>query len=144
MSGHVVEIRSNIKPSYTTANGTFFVHGVTLDGSQNEYEYHSKSDRPDKVKQGTSIDYTTSKDAKGNLRIKLVAAPYGARGASTPARSQQTQAPAYTPPPGFSGPDRVTWLQVFTAICTLQSGTGKELAAVIKATDVVIQKHLPR
>ncbi len=140
MTSKVSKINQNIK-NYTTNTGTYYVHGVLFEGDSVQYEYHAKTQECKKVRVGENITYTLTKDKQGNPKIKLEQAAFGSGGqqgapVANPYPSDSLNVPAL----GTSA----TWLTVFKSICIFQSGSGKSLDDIIKATNMVIEKHVPK
>lgn len=144
MTSQIVKVRENIKPAYTSQFGTLAIHGISFADDPAEFEYHSKSDKC-KLKVGETISYIVTTDKKGNAKIKLEQAPPSTSAASPAPQHRPTSVPQNIAPGAH--PEQIvavgrsaTWLAVFSAICTLKSGTATKLDDVIAATDTTYLK----
>jgi len=123
----IESVKENYKKSYTTANGTFYVHGLTFEGDKTVHELHAKKDTC-KYKPGEDVDAEFSKVGINNrVKIKAPNTFNGGGGSrpSTPATSSKAS----------------IWLQIFQGICTLKSNDEKtSLVRVVEETDKLVEK----
>ena len=72
----VKQVRENAKKSYVGRNGNVFVHGITIEGDPQEYEYHSLQETCTKFVPTQEATFTTEVKVNGaytNYKISPVA-----------------------------------------------------------------------
>lgn len=132
--------RENIKKSYKSSFGELFIHGLTINGV--EYEYHAKSNTL-AMRPGQTIWYEgLETDKQGNPKIKkpTTKQPEGWTAPPVPSPSTPTQDRQVVSADNGKG----DWLRVFSALCTLKSGTQASLDEsvdkIVAATDKIVAR----
>lgn len=139
----IQKTRENIKPSYQFKNMTYYVHGLTLNGV--EYEYHSKTNNCRYNANSTIWYESVTVDKQGNQKLKGVTDkdPNGGQAPST--QQNMSQGGQQLIATGISLPNvkNALWLQVFSALCTLKSGTSTKAEEIVQVTDHIVATKLP-
>lgn len=76
----VVRVRENSKKGYLGKNGQIFIHLITVENSDIEWEYHSQKDTCTKFVAGQEATFTTEVKTNGNFvnnKISPVTVPTG-------------------------------------------------------------------
>lgn len=68
----VDKVRENIKSYNSTKNGATYVHGITLTGDLQEWEYHSLSDKCTKFIPKQEATFTTEVRQNGNYTNHII------------------------------------------------------------------------
>lgn len=146
MQGTIQSTRENVKPTYTTTNGQFFVHSVTIGGI--EYESHQKK-QTNKLKVGETVEFDIKTDAKGNQKI-TIKTPSSPGGISYPPKVQEpvNNGQNLLPKPDNAGQqgtsNRETWLALFQAVATFNQGAPDVKTAELADAADALLKRVPR
>lgn len=117
----IERVRENIK-NYVGKNGQIYVHGVTVEGDPQEWEYDSQQDKCTKFTPGIEATFTTEVKVNGNYTNYKIK-------------------PVFTNKPAFGGAvggggfkgggfkaepkdqKQITWLSCFSSVCNLYTGS---------------------
>jgi len=122
----IESVKENYKKNYTTANGTFYVHGLVFEGDKTVHELHAKKDTC-KYKPGEDVDAEFSKIGINN-RVKIKA-PNAFNGGGGSPQTVTVSSKAST------------WTAIFQGICTLKANSKDvTLVKVVEETDKLFEK----
>lgn len=104
----VTKVRECIKQYTGRDSQPVYVHGITLDGDPQEWEYHSKTNTCVKFKPQEEATFVTEVKQNGNYTNYKISPVQAAK-------------PSFNK--GFKKDDRdqgaITWLSCFSSVCTL-------------------------
>jgi hypothetical protein len=105
----VTKVRENIK-NYQGKNGPVYVHGITLEGDPQEWEYHSLTDKCTKFVPTQEATFTTDVKQNGNYTNYKISPVQAAK-------------PAFNKGSGFKQEPKdqglISWLSCFSSVCNL-------------------------